>query len=110
MYKRQGINFIVIHDKDLKTAGAIKFNQPILDAVGDECKVFGMENCIEDVLGYAPPSSDKPYKLYKFIEENWNERWESVTECWRKIVEHIFEAEFEESNVKEQVSVKEVIV
>lgn len=104
-----GINFIVIHDKDLNTAGAIKFNQPILDAVGDISKVFGMENCIEDVLGYAPPSSDKPYKLYKFIEDNWNEEWNSVTESWRNIVEQIFVDEFKRSASKEAEETKEQV-
>lgn len=105
--KSMGINFIVIHDKDLNTPGAIKYNQPILDAVGDESRVYPMENCIEDVLGYEPPSSDKPYKLYKFIESNWNTEWESVTESWKSIVEKIFDEEFKivQAEVDEIVSI-----
>ena len=103
--KSMGINFIVIHDKDLNTQGAIKYNQPILEAVGDEDKVYPMKNCIEDVLGYEPPSSDKPYKLYKFIEENWKDDWDSITASWKCKIESIFNEEFEMAQVEEMAAV-----
>ncbi|MCQ2017848.1 AAA family ATPase [Clostridium butyricum] len=105
--KSMGINFIVIHDKDLNTPGAIKYNQPILDAVGDDSKVYPMENCIEDVLGYEPPSADKPYKLYKFIEKNWGEDWDTITKEWKDIMEKIFYEEFEVCEGEELVAVTE---
>lgn len=48
-----------------------------------------MENCIEDVLGYEPPKSDKPYKAYCYINENWD-KWEDINDEWRKIIQNIF--------------------
>lgn len=105
--KSMGIDFIVIHDKDLATPGAVRFNEPILEAVGDRRKVYSMENCIEDVLGYEPPSSDKPYKLYKFIEQNWSYNWESVTKKWKELMEDIFSEEFELTQAEGMVAVTE---
>lgn len=93
--KSMGINLTVIHDKDSETEGAVKFNKPIKDAVGSSNDVFMMENCIEDVLGYEIKGKDKPYKAYRFIEQNWDETWESVSENWRGIMEAIFKKEFE---------------
>nr|WP_312216661.1 AAA family ATPase [Clostridioides sp.] len=92
--KSMGINPTVIHDSDLGTAGAEKFNRPILEAVGDDNKVYSMENCIEDVLGYKPPNSNKPYKAYKYILESWSDEWESIDKNWREVLENIFAEEF----------------
>lgn len=92
--KSMGINLTVIHDKDSNTEGAIKFNKPIEDAVGSSRYVFMMEDCIEDVLGYDIKGQDKPYKAYCFINQNWGESWESISENWRAIMEVIFEKEF----------------
>ncbi|WP_141505694.1 AAA family ATPase [Paenibacillus luteus] len=88
--KAMGFQPYVVHDLDIGTEHAMKFNEPIQVAVGSETHVFPLANCIEDVLGYPAPSSNKPVKAYKHILTSWNQDWESVTEDWRIIVESIF--------------------
>ena len=51
--------------------------------------LFVLENCVEDVLGYSAPTSDKPYRAYRYINENWNE-WKDVTAEWKIIMQRIF--------------------
>jgi len=87
--KAMGLEPFVMHDKDSSTPGAVKFNQPILDAVMDESRVIVIEDCIEDILGYASPSSDKPYKAFKFIKENWT-NYDSINQEWKDIIEELF--------------------
>ena len=87
-----GIEPVVMHDKDSETPGAVVFNQPILEAVGDATKVFVVENCIEDVLGYTAPRSNKPYKAYVHIKNNWTD-YNSISESWREIVSNVFALE-----------------
>lgn len=84
-----GIHPTVMHDQDSGTAGAEIFNQPILDAVGDPEKVYALTNCIEDVLGYPAPSSEKPYKAYKYIKDNWIDI-NHIPERWMNIFQSIF--------------------
>ena len=36
-----------------------------------------------------PPKSDKPYKAYCYINENWD-KWEDINDEWRKIIQNIF--------------------
>ena len=67
-----GIDIYVMHDKDEQ-----------------DSHLFVLENCVEDVLGYSAPTSDKPYKAYCYINENWNE-WKDVNVEWKKIMQHIF--------------------
>lgn len=90
--KAMSIDFKVMHDLDLKTEDAAVFNAPIIVAVGDANKVYGIENCIEDILGYVPPSKDKPYKSYRHISTNWH-TYKDVPEPWRKMLEEIFEVQ-----------------
>lgn len=85
-----GINPKVMHDKDTGTAGAEVFNQPILDVVADNAKVYSLENCIEDILGYDAPSSEKPYKAYKYIKNNWTDITR-ISDRWMNIFKDIFE-------------------
>ena len=84
-----GISPHVMHDKDSSVAGAEKFNEPIATALGDADKVFQLEDCMEDLLGYPAPKSEKPYQAFKFIRENWNSI-NDVPEKWRKKFEDIF--------------------
>lgn len=85
--KALSIDLFVIHDSDTETAGAEKFNEPILTALnGDSSKLQKMDNCIEDVLGYAPPSSEKPFKAYQQTKA-WGTSWSDVPEKWRKMIE-----------------------
>ena len=97
--KSMGIDLIVIHDRDKGKDKAEQFNPYILQAIEDESRRIMMEECIEDVLGYTAPSSDKPFKAYKFISDNWTDDWSSVTPKWKNIMENkIFIKEFEEIN------------
>ena len=84
-----------IHDQDSKT-GATKFNAPILNSLSSSNRRYMFTNCIEDVLGYTPPSTNKPFTAYLFIKNNWAESkgWDGVQENWKKIIEEIF---FEET-------------
>lgn len=73
----------VIHDRDQGTEGATVFNQPILDAVGSADRVVQLHECIEHVLGYPPPTSEKPYKVYRKTSE-WG-IFNDAPEAWRTI-------------------------
>lgn len=84
------VDFVVIHDRDQGVAGAEKFNQPILDGVGDPTKVIKFEECIEDFLGYAPPSSEKPFTAYKNTL-SWPEGWEGVPAKLKDLIQYIYE-------------------
>jgi putative ATP-dependent endonuclease of OLD family len=70
-----GINPVVIHDKDEGKERAEIFNNPILEAVDDDRRRIMLGNCIEDVLGYTPPSNEKPYKAFTHISQNWTVDW-----------------------------------
>lgn len=89
--KLMGINPYVIHDKDSSKPGAVKFNEPIRLNVGDDKKIWVLENCIEDILGYEPPNYDKPYKAYKFINDNWGDNWMDIPEKWRDLIEDVLD-------------------
>jgi putative ATP-dependent endonuclease of the OLD family len=84
-----GITPFVIHDRDRGKEKAYAFNKPILEAVGEESKVIVLEECMEDLLGYTAPSSNKPYRAYKFINENWGDNWEEINTNWKSIIEYI---------------------
>jgi len=89
-----GIKPFVIHDGDHGTPGAEKFNEPIAAVVGDPERILVMSNCVEDELGYASPSNDKPYKAYKHIGD-WGAAWGDVPENWRGKMELVFKKYFE---------------
>ncbi|GAC40814.1 TOPRIM nucleotidyl transferase/hydrolase domain-containing protein [Paenibacillus popilliae] len=92
--RAMGINPVVIHDKDEGNKGAEVFNNPILEAVGDENRRMMLLNCVEDVLGYKPPSSEKPYNAFTYISANWTEEWESISPHWKLIVTNVFKQSF----------------
>jgi len=92
--RAMGLSPIVIHDQDGGVARAEQYNEPIRIAVGDDEARMMLTNCIEDVLGYTAPASEKPYTAYKFITENWKDQWDSISREWRLIVEHVFKESF----------------
>lgn len=93
--KAMNVDIFVVHDEDANTQGAVRMNQPILDALNnDASKRLMMHNCIEDELGYSAPTSDKPYKAYQYVN-NWNS-WDEIPETWRNKVQHIFAQYFNE--------------
>lgn len=83
------VNYYVIHDRDQGTAGAEVFNQPIADAVGDNEKVTMLHECVEDLIGYPAPNSEKPFKAYKETL-NWDENWEAVPQALRDVMVKAF--------------------
>lgn len=89
-----GLKPYVIHDKDTGTEGAEKFNAPILGVVGEERR-FMLEDCVEDVLGYAPPTSEKPFRAYRYINSCWGDNWDGVLPGdWKTLMEDIFASSF----------------
>ena len=87
--KAMGINPYVMHDSDTGKEHAEKFNKPISEAVGDSNMVFKLERCIEDVLGYDAPNNEKPFKAYKFINDNWSDV-DSISLKWKETFCKIF--------------------
>ena len=87
--KALGITPFVIHDRDGGVAGAAKFNAPIEAIVGKD-NIIQLEECLEEVLGYNPPSLEKPFTAYTFAK-NWGDAWSDVPENWRRVVEKAFE-------------------
>lgn len=88
-FKAMGITPHVMHDRDADTPKAASFNQPIYDALEDISRLYVLEECMEDFLGYKPPSNEKPYKAYQFINDNWGDSWETVNEDWKKIIKQL---------------------
>ncbi|WMI70264.1 ATP-dependent endonuclease [Mangrovimonas sp. YM274] len=98
--KALGFQPFVINDED-QVAGATKFNKPISDALGSEEDRLMLKYCMEDVLGYEPPSGNKPYQAYSFIKDNWDieEGWDGVGKDWKEIIENNVLKEIFESYV-----------
>ena len=92
--KSMGIDPFVIHDKDGNTPNAQQFNQPILEAFGSETNRVMMEQCIEDELGYPPPTANKPFKAYQFAER-WK-AWDDISPSWKDKVYKVIGEYFDE--------------
>lgn len=87
--KALGIDLFVVHDEDSNTSGAAKYNQPILEAIGnDESKRLMMHDCIENELEYTAPKIDKPFKAYEHVAQ-WG-KWEDVPNRWKDIMKKVF--------------------
>ena len=84
-----GVSFFVIHDRDQGTPGAEIFNEPIRLAAGSPDKVAVIQECIEDLLGYAPPSSEKPYKAYQQTLQ-WGDDWDGVPTALKELMTRAF--------------------
>lgn len=83
------VDFIVIHDRDSGVAGAEKFNPHILVAAGCPDKVIVIEECIEDILGYKPPSSEKPFNAYKHTL-GWGDEYDCIPEKLKDVLSKIY--------------------
>ncbi|ECD5488966.1 AAA family ATPase [Salmonella enterica subsp. enterica] len=83
------VDFFVIHDRDGGTPGAEVFNAPIATAVGDSSKVIMLEECVEDLLGYPAPGSEKPFKAFQEAQR-WGDDWNDVPEPLRRILTRAF--------------------
>lgn len=83
------VDLFVIHDRDSGCKNAEKFNKPIANVVGDPNKVVMLEECMEDILGYKAPSSEKPFKAYKHTQ-TWGDTWNDVPENLREVMKKAF--------------------
>lgn len=88
--RAMGIQPYVIHDEDRGNERAERFNQPILDALGDSSKRVMLSNCIEDILGYPAPSNEKPYRAYIHIINIWGSDWDSLPNAWKRVIHQVF--------------------
>ena len=79
-----GIGYIIMHDRDFGTPQAEVMNDPILAQTGEDRRVM-LQECIEDVLGYPPPASEKPFRAHRYIQENWGDDFNGVPTTWREI-------------------------
>jgi putative ATP-dependent endonuclease of OLD family len=88
-FKALGIsNIFVMHDKDTGVFRAEDVNPRILDALGNEENRVMLVDCIENVLEYEVPNTDKPYNAFVNIE-----KWKSFDDMpfkWKSIVKIIF--------------------
>lgn len=84
-----GLAPIVVHDRDGGVPGAEVFNQPIADALAGCGKVVQMCENIEDEMGYAAPSSEKPFRAYRHTQ-TWGNDWESIPATWKAKMKAIF--------------------
>ncbi|MGL4605286.1 MAG: AAA family ATPase [Iodobacter sp.] len=80
---------IVVHDRDDGVAGAMIFNQPIVDALAGNGRVIQMRENIEDEIGYKAPSSEKPFKAY-IQTQTWGDEWATVPIKWKEKMIEIF--------------------
>lgn len=88
--KAMGITPYVMHDLDSGVPGANVMNQPIREALGDDSRLTVLGNCIEDILGYPAPSSNKPHKAYQHTQNDWNNDYNKINSEWRAVIENIF--------------------
>lgn len=78
------VEYIFMHDRDAGTAKAEAMNAPILAETGADRRIM-IEECIEDLLGYDAPSSEKPYKAFQHISQNWDNDFNGLPERWKTI-------------------------
>lgn len=78
------MSYIIMHDRDAGTERAEAMNAPIVAQTGEDRRIM-IEECIEDLLGYAPPSREKPYKAYEHIADNWGEQFDDLPADWKGI-------------------------
>ena len=79
----------VMHDGDYGVEKAECYNPKIKEALECDDNLFVLDKCIEDILGYDAPSSDKPYKAYMRTLE-WK-NYSNIPQKCKDIFEKIFE-------------------
>jgi putative ATP-dependent endonuclease of OLD family len=88
--KAIGLNIHVMHDKDTGTPGAEVMNEPIRKELNDDSKLFVLEDCIEDILGADRATSEKPYKVYRYLIDRCGTTFEELPEKWRVLFNKVF--------------------
>ena len=87
--RAMNVDVFVVHDEDSQTPGAVVMNQSILNALdSDANKRYMMHDCVEDVLGYSAPTSDKPYRAYTHVKD-W-QTWDDVPPSWKDAMKQVF--------------------
>jgi putative ATP-dependent endonuclease of the OLD family len=76
------LNYIFMHDRDAGTDRAEAMNAPILAQTGEDRRIM-LSECIEDLLGYPAPNSEKPYRAYQHIQDNWPDDFENLPSNWK---------------------------
>ena len=84
--KGVGIEPIVMHDSDTGVVGAVVHNEPIRVALNNDDNLFVLDRCMESILNYPEPTSEKPYKAYCHTQ-TWGENYSDVPVEWRTIYE-----------------------
>ncbi|MBQ7289708.1 MAG: AAA family ATPase [Alphaproteobacteria bacterium] len=79
----------VMHDADMGTDGAERFNNLIKYELGNDDNLFVLANCIEDALGCTSTGSNKPFNAYKQTL-NWN-NYDDIPEVFKNVCSRIFE-------------------
>lgn len=88
--KSVGIEPVVMHDSDTGVDGAVVHNAPIREALDKDENLFVLERCMETILDYPEPSSEKPYKAYCHTQ-TWSENYSELPENWRNIYEGLMD-------------------
>lgn len=83
------VDFIVIHDRDKGVKGAEVFNPHILAAAGNPEKVIVVEECIEDILGYPAPTTEKPFNAYQQTLK-WGGDFDGIPEKLKAIMQRVY--------------------
>ncbi len=84
-----GIEPVVVHDRDQGVEGALKFNEPIANALDGKGKIVQMHENVEDEIGYKAPSSEKPFRAFKELS-TWGAGWDGVPDGWKEKMKEIF--------------------
>lgn len=84
-----GINYAVVHDEDRSNPNEPNKNAKIAGLVQapNRLKLVSPE-CIEQCLGYQPPSKDKPYHALKFVETLHSQN--TFPPAFREIVNEVY--------------------
>ncbi|CAH7197799.1 hypothetical protein VCHA38P215_340001 [Vibrio chagasii] len=93
--KGVGINPIVMHDSDTGVEGAVVHNAPIREALNNDDNLFVLERCMETILDYPEPSSEKPFRAYQHTL-SWGENYDGIPENWREIYEQLMDISLEQ--------------
>lgn len=82
--KAVGIEPIVMHDSDEGTPGAEVHNEHIRNALNNDENLIVLNSCMEDILEYVPPTSEKPYRAYRETPQ-WGATYDDVPQQWKAI-------------------------
>ena len=71
------IKYIVLHDRDGGTPKAEVMNPAIANTLSDNGRRIMLSECIEDLLGYPAPNSEKPFTAFRCVSA-WGQSWNDI--------------------------------